>query len=410
MPAHVRERMTGRERVVATLTHRIPDRVPLDFGGSLAGIHEAAYETLVDHLGLRHRVGPVQSWDALQRLAAPDEVVLDRLHIDTRYLPLRSAARRSVHVREVVRNARAWHETEDEFGVRWSMPADGTLSGTVSLHPLANATLEQIRDYPFPNGADPARFAGLREYALEVSRFGANALVTDAAGSLLETCSQLRGPEQWLCDLHSDPTVCERLLDRALEFWSGWFDSLLDEVGDLVDVVTVADDLAGQRGPLFSPAAYRRLVRPRQQRLIRAIRARTQAIISYHSCGAFLEYVPDLSALGVDVLNPAAHAEGSLPASALKRRFGTRLSFWGGSFELDGEDDEQAARTTRARVSDALQFWMPGGGYVFSIASNVQPGVAPANVVASYDAAHELGVYAIPRGRLAGRPHPTRNG
>lgn len=46
------ETMTPRERVLAALNHREPDRAPIDLGGCQTGIHRDAYTDLLEHLGM----------------------------------------------------------------------------------------------------------------------------------------------------------------------------------------------------------------------------------------------------------------------------------------------------------------------------------------------------------------------
>ena len=75
--------MTPRQRVLAALEHRPPDRVPIDLGGNQTGIHKLAYEALLDHLGIKD---PVVVMDAVQQLARPCEALLERFHVDTRYI------------------------------------------------------------------------------------------------------------------------------------------------------------------------------------------------------------------------------------------------------------------------------------------------------------------------------------
>ena len=44
--------MTSRQRVLAAVEHREPDRVPLDFGGRVTTIHAEAHRELKRYLGL----------------------------------------------------------------------------------------------------------------------------------------------------------------------------------------------------------------------------------------------------------------------------------------------------------------------------------------------------------------------
>ena len=78
-----KETMTPRERVIKTLNHEIPDRVPIDLGGNQTGIHKNAYRALVKHLGITDEV---RIMDAVQQLAKPCEQVLQRFHVDFRWI------------------------------------------------------------------------------------------------------------------------------------------------------------------------------------------------------------------------------------------------------------------------------------------------------------------------------------
>jgi len=73
--------MTSRQRVLAALNHREPDRVPLDIGGSLAtGINVAAYQTLKEFLSLDT---PTVIASRRSQTAVVEDTVRERLGIDT---------------------------------------------------------------------------------------------------------------------------------------------------------------------------------------------------------------------------------------------------------------------------------------------------------------------------------------
>ena len=285
------ETMTPRERVLKALNHEIPDRIPIDLGGNQTGIHRKAYQNLIQYLGLQDEI---RIMDAVQQLAQPCEQVLQRLHVDTRYIAAGAAASWPGGIVQAERDGRRWQDLTDEFGIRWSMPDDYPLYMDITLHPLANATLADVPDYPWPKGDDPSRFAGLRERALRLKKETPYAVVSGISGVVYEICWYLRGLEQWFCDLLTEPEFCEAVLDQTLKFWLSWFKLFLDEVGDVVDVIMIGDDLAGQNGPLFDPEVYRRLVKPRHKQLVHYIRSRTPAKIWCHTCGTCGQYIPEL--------------------------------------------------------------------------------------------------------------------
>ncbi len=385
-----KETMTARERVNKALDHQVPDRVPIDLGGNQTGIHKNAYRALTRHLGIHDEL---RIMDAVQQLARPCEQVLERFHVDTRYVAAGAAQSWKGGIVTARRDGRLWEDLTDKFGIRWSMPEDAPYYMDITLHPLAGATLADLKDYPWPKGDDPSRFAGLRERALALRKDTPYAVVSGISGVVYEICWYLRGLEQWFCNLMTNPQFCEAMLDQTLKFWMDWFRLFLDEVGNVVDVVMIGDDLAGQNGPLFNPRIYRRSVKPRHKQLVQYIRSRTRAKIWYHTCGACRQFIPDLLDNGVHILNPVQVSARDMDPAQLKERFGRQLSFWGGAIDTQHVLSSATPGEVADEVRRNLQALMPGGGYVFNNVHNIQGEVPPENVVAMFDAAYQYGFY-----------------
>ena len=384
------EAMTSRERLLKALNHEEPDRIPIDLGGNQTGIHKFAYQALVKHLGMDESY---EIMDAVQQLAQPSEAVLERLRVDTRYIAAGAAGDWTGGIVQKERDGRLWHDLTDEFGVTWSMPDDAPYYMDISHHPLAEASIEDIEDYPFPKGDDPGRFAGLREKALAIRDDTPYAVISGISGVTYEICWYMRGLEQWFCDMMTQPEFCETLIDQTKKFWLDWFRMFLVEVGDVVDVIMIGDDLAGQSGPLFNPDFYRRVVKPRQQEVAQYIRSRSQAKLWYHTCGGCVEYIPDLLENGVQILNPVQISAKGMDPATLKSRFGQDLTFWGGAIDSQHVLPSSTPEKIRNDVRRHLEIWKPGGGYVFNNVHNIQAGVPAENIVALYDAAYEFGWY-----------------
>ena len=382
--------MTPRQRVLAALNHQSPDRVPIDLGGNQTGIHKLAYEALLAHLGMKDEVVIM---DAVQQLARPCEALLEKFHVDTRYIAAGAGEGYAGEIVERRRNGRLWHDLTDEFGVIWSMPDDRPYYMDASHHPLARAMLADLRDYPFPRGDDPQRFAGLRQRAQTLRNETPYAVVSGISGVIYETCWYLRGLEQWYIDMVTQPEFCAALLDCTLKFWLDWFRLFLNEVGDLVNVIMIGDDLSGQTGPLFRPDFYRRVVKPRQKQLVQYIHSRSQAKVWYHTCGSCLDYIPDLLDNGVNVLNPVQVSAAGMDPAVLKARWGDRLAFWGGAIDTQHVLPTASAEEVRRQVRRNVECLKPHGGYVFNNVHNIQAGVPPANIVALFEAAYEYGFY-----------------
>jgi len=158
-------------------------------------------------------------------------------------------------------------------------------------------------------------------------------------------------------------------------------------------VIMIGDDLAGQHGPLFNPAIYRRLVKPRHRRLVETIRSRSKARIWYHTCGSCAAFIPDLLENGIDILNPVQTSASSMDPYELKNRFGRELVFWGGGCDSQRILPRGSPSEVREEVRRNLEAFKPGGGYVFSGIHNIQGEVPPENIEALFDAAFEYGFY-----------------
>jgi uroporphyrinogen decarboxylase len=385
-----RETMTSRERVLAALNHKEPDRIPIDLGGFQTGIHKKAYQALLNHLEMEETI---QNRDPVQQLAIPSEEILQKFNVDIRYITAHGPDSFEGGIEYNQRMGRYWYDLRDEFGVVWSMPEDQMLYMDISHHPLAKATIPEIESYSFPKGGDSTRFSGVRESTIALRQNTPYAISSGICGVTYETCWYMRGLERWFIDMIEQPELCEALIDHTAQFWVDWMKGFLGEVGDLLDVIMIGDDLAGQRGPLFSPKFYRRVVRPRQQRVIDEIKKHTTAKIWYHTCGDCREYIPDLIEMGVDILNPVQISAGGMDPQWLKNEYGKDIVFWGGGIDAQHVLPFASPQEIRDQVCKNLSIFMPGGGYVFNNVHNIQADVPAENIIAFYEAAYEYGFY-----------------
>jgi uroporphyrinogen decarboxylase len=382
--------MTPRDRLKCALRHETPDRVPIDLGGFQTGIHRLAYEKLIEHLGIQDDIVIL---DPVQQLAKPCEAVLERLRVDTRYITAGAPESFQGGIELNTRDGRLWHDLRDEFGVVWSMPDDSPMYMDISHHPLASATIKDLDDYPFPQGNDPTRFEGVRKRAFDLLAATPYAICTGIGGVVYEYCWYMRGLEQWMMDMLENPEFCAALLDRTLQFWMDFYTGYMEEVGDLVDVVMIGDDLAGQSGPIFAPEFYRSVVKPRQKRLVQHIKSLTDARVWYHTCGSCLVHIPELIDNGVDILNPVQISAEGMDPDFLKKTYGERLTFWGGGIDAQHVLPNGSPEEVREQVRRNMESFKPNGGYVFNNCHNIQAGVPPENIVALFDAAYEFGAY-----------------
>ncbi len=282
--------MNSRERALKALNHQEPDRVPFDLGGTgLSTIHITAYQNLrrfLDMPALEPRITHVA-----EQLVAVDEDLAECLQTDFRpVLPGLS----SIFCYRF-REEGVYESFIDEWGIGWRKPKDGGFYYDMYHHPLAAASsLDEFRTYPFPDPLDDQRFVTLREQAEAAVARGKAAVLAGPSAGIAEVYSWLRGYEQYYIDLALNPDYVACMLDRLVDYKCAFWERALDEVGDLVDVVVEADDLAGQKRLLMAPTTYRRLIKPRHRRLFSFIKEQAPVKLFYHSCGAVRPLIPDL--------------------------------------------------------------------------------------------------------------------
>ncbi len=381
--------MTPRERVMATLNHQEPDRVPVDLGQAGGdGITSVAYQNLVRYLGLPER--PIRIKHKFAQEALVDEDVLRRLRVDFRFVePGAPDGWADVQI--------GGNSYQDEWGVIRSMPAGGYYYDLTGSPLSADGTMGAIDRHRWPDPEDPGRYRGLREQARRLHEETDYAVVANLNCSFFLRCFELRGWENFYMDLAANTEFAEALMDRYLDIRLAIAGRALEEIGQYVDVImATSDDLGMIDRPLLSPPMYRRLIKPRQKRTFDFFRQRTDAKLFYHNDGAIYQFIPDFIEIGVDALNPIqVSATGMGDTKKLKAEFGEKLTFWGAidTHEVlpNGTPDD-----VRAEVRQRIQDLGHGGGYVVCSVHNIQPEVPPENVVAMFDAAHELGRYPLP--------------
>ena len=116
----------------------------------------------------------------------------------------------------------------------WTNPLDGGLYYDMTAHPLAGAiTLSDVKAYPWPDGRDVARVAGLAEEGRGVVEGGHAPVLVGVTAGVVEQAARVRGPADFFCDLAADPELACAIMDAVLEVKLGCWEAALTAVGDL---------------------------------------------------------------------------------------------------------------------------------------------------------------------------------
>ncbi|MHB0856871.1 MAG: uroporphyrinogen decarboxylase family protein [Anaerolineae bacterium] len=370
--------MTSRERVRCALSHRTPDRTPLDIGGSnLTSMVDSAYETLKAYLGITSETTYL---GRRARLVRVDEAVASALGTDLRPVVL-GAPDRAPDV------FAADGSVTDEWQVVWRS-AGGHYNPVGS--PLACATTADLQRFAWPDPHDPGRTRDLGQQARALHENTDKAVVLALPVAVVHLSQYLRGYDQYLIDLLTDEAFAQAMMERIMAFYLALVSDALEAAGPYVDVVAFADDVAFQDRPMVRMDTYRRLIKPHHAGIVKLIKSRTKAAVMYHCCGAVAPLIPDLIEIGVDALNPVqVSAEGMADTAALKRAFGADITFWGG-IDTQHVLPHGSAQEVREEVRRRLEDLAVQGGYVAAAVHDIQTDVPPENVVAMAETVREF--------------------
>ena len=401
--------MTHRERVLAALQHKEPDRVPVDLGGTeSSGMTAAAYNHLKRFLGLAEG-GRV--FEPYQHVALIEDELRDRFALAAYPVIFEPRRWRADHLPdgspcelpELWRTAPGPEGTEEAVDVagiavgrRASTghhfdPVNPPLSEVASPADLARHR-QTIARFDWPAFADEG-IEGLARRARLLREQSDRAAVLNFQSHLLAAGQILRGFEAFMTDLVLDPKLADALLSELVDAYCQRADQLFPALGDAVDVVLVNDDLGTQTGPMISPDLYRKRIKPHQKRLFAHLKASSGCPLLLHACGSVRWAIPDLIEIGVDALNPVQVSAAGMESAGLKRDFGRDITFWGGGCDTQHVLSRGSVQEVKEEVKRRLADFAPGGGFIFCQVHNVQPEVPPENVVAMLEAADEYGLY-----------------
>ena len=378
---------TSRERVIAAINHVEADRVPIN----VIPLHDF-YLNLKTYLGIevREEVKPSLSMEVV-----PHPEVLKCLGVDL------------IRVKMSVPKKGTGHflpegHAEDEWGViyrRVSQSGGGSYY-EIAKSPLADATLNDLKNYPWPDPNQPGVGEAVEKNAKRLYEDTDLALMGRFGGPIIEMPIYLMGMQNWMMRAVTEPEFAAALLDKITDVQIAYDRIGLEASAKYLQIFRASgEDLGTQNSTLYSPKMFKELILPRLKRRWQADREILDRInpavkIMLHSCGGIRPFIADMIAGGIQVLDPVQPKAKGMDSFELKKEFGQQLSFHGGvdiqdvlPFGTQAEVEEE--------VKTRLKAFGPGGGYILAPAHTVQADVPPANIVAMCAAAQKYGQYPL---------------
>jgi uroporphyrinogen decarboxylase len=373
--------MTRKERVLAALNHKEPDRVPIDLWGSASRICNQLYFDIVKDQGwadLGKFVQASRSGDYV------DERISDLVDADIRHT---QTGKPKLFVPRTDENG----VTYNEWGVGFKKKGGEPI---IAVNPLAEASVDDIEKHAWPNPSDPGRRAGVLD---QVKHWHENtdyfiATTSVVSGLMIDIGPYLRGFENFFMDLYVNPEFAHKLIGKMTDLLIEFYCSYLEPIGEYVGWVEFSSDHGMQDRPLVKPEIYREFFKGPYKRLFDEVRkVAPNAKIWMHSCGAVRELIPDFIDIGVDVLNSLQPQAAGMDSFELKKEFGNEIVFHGG---LDIQQGGITGSSQEAidEVKRRIDAFGPGGGYIFGPSNHFMEDVPLENFYPVYRTAREYKV------------------
>jgi hypothetical protein len=414
--------VSSRERLRAALEHRDPDRIPLDFGGTaVTGIHVSCVAALRDYYGLPP--GPVKVYEPYQMLGLVEDDLRAAMGLDVT----------GVFSRKTMFGFPAADWKEWNFrGLEVLVPGDFRIctepNGDILIYPEGDETAAPSGRMPMGSAffdtivrqpeideekLDPAdnleefgpiseedldhldrsvRAAGGSGYGVAATfggtAFGDIALVT---APFLKHPKGIRDVAEWYMSTRTRRAYIHGVFEHQCEIGIRNLARIYFHIGDAVDCVFVCGtDFGTQTSAFCSVATFRELWLPYYKRVNDWVHANTAWKCFKHSCGSVERFFESFIEAGFDIVNPVQCSAAGMEPAALKRKYGSRLVFWGGGVDTQQTLPFGTPHEVREEVLRRCEIFAPGGGFVFNSIHNLQAGTPVENIVAMLDAVHQF--------------------
>lgn len=414
--------VSSRDRLRTALEHREPDRIPLDFGStSVTGIHASCVAALREYYGLPKT--PVKIRDPYQMLGLVEDDLRASMGLDvcgvyprkTMFgFPAEDWKEWDLRGQKVLVPGRFRTTTEPNGDILIYPEGDETAAPSGRM-PLGSAFFDTIiRQPPIDEEAlNPAdnleEFAPISEEDLEHLERSVNAVkgsgygVTASFGGtafgdialvpapFLKNPKGIRDITEWYISTRSRRGYIHRIFEQQCEIGIRNLARIHARIGDAVDAVFVCGtDFGTQTSAFCSVATFRELWFPYYKRVNDWVHANTKWKCFKHSCGSVERFFESMIEAGFDIINPVQCSAAGMDPAELKRKYGSRLVFWGGGVDTQKTLPFGKPHEVREEVLRRCEIFAPGGGFVFTSIHNVQAGTPVENIVAMLDAVHEF--------------------
>ena len=282
--------MTNRKRVMAVFNGEVPDRVPCWCGMSDEFQAKAKAELGFDDEGLLLRFR-----DDFRRVSAE--------YAGPEFELAEGAMSRTI------------------FGIE----RKGLGYGQPLSHPLAEASLAEAHDYPWPE-VEWMDVSKIKDAAEKYE--GQYAILGGAWAPFWHDAIDLFGMENLYIKMYTEPEVVDAVVGHMVDFYAGVSERIFEAAGEAIDIYFIGNDFGSTTGPLLGPELFDRFIMEHLKRLI-DLGHSYGLKVQMHCCGGVRELLPLMIERGLDGFHAVQPFCRGMDLATLKRDFGDKMVFNG---------------------------------------------------------------------------------
>jgi len=417
--------MNSRERLKLALSHKEPDRPPIDLGATAVTGAQASVVYLVRQaLGLDKPGTPVKVVEPYQMLGEIADDLKRALGVD--FAGVGMSGNMFGFKNE---NWKPWatfdgtpvlvpglfNTQPDENGdiLQYpegdrSVPPSGRMpkggfyhDAIIRQEPIDDAKLRVEHNLEEFGAVPEAELERLRTlvdalyretpYAI-VGSFGGTAFgdIALVPATFLKRPRGIRDVVEWYISTVTRREHVRQIFHRQCEIALYNLPLIYEAVGDKVSVVfTSGTDFGTQNAPFISPDTYRDLYQPFHGKINDWIHKHTQWKSFIHTCGAVEPLIEGFIEAGFDILNPVQTGAAGMAPETLKSKYGGRIVFWGGLVDTQKTLPFGTKKEVATEVRKRVRIFGRGGGFVANPIHNIQAGCPAESVIEMFRVVRE---------------------
>ena len=349
---------TSYERLDAALSHKLPDRIPIDFGGtSVTGMHVSCVAALRDYYGLEKR--PVRVHEPSQMLGLLEEDLLDAMGID-----VVGVFRRSTKWGFPAERWKNWEFNGLEVLVPGDFNTTVDANGDTLIYPQGDITVppsgrmprggyffdcivrqEPIDEEKLNPEDNMEEFTLISQEDIDylvrstqeacatgsgvIAGFGGTAFgdIALVPAPALKHPKGIRDITEWYVSTSSRQDYVHKVFERQCEIALRNLKKIHAAIGNGIQAVYICGtDFGTQTSAFCSVKTFRNLYFPYYKQINDWIHAHTHWKTFKHSCGAVSKFLPSFIEAGFDILNPVQCSATGMEPEQLKANFGDSWS------------------------------------------------------------------------------------